>query len=218
MKRHVTVKRTGIAAAAIMLTLSACGSASEVASATPQIVIEGTTSSTAAPADASADAEDVVAASVEPESEADSADAESAPALATDEEKVLAFADCMRGEGIDFDDPTVDAQGGIVAPDNLAELSQTPGFDAASEQCQPLLAGASFLPTDSGMVDLQDQLLDVAACLRDFGIDVDDPDIVNNPPAGPGANIFPGFDPDDPANAEAVAECSQLVSLPGGGQ
>jgi hypothetical protein len=208
MKPHVI-------AAAVLLTLAACGSASEAASATPEIVIEGAAPSTTVASETAEETGAVEATQADPEVD-DSILAESEPVSTTDEEKVLAFADCMRNEGVDFDDPTVDAQGAIVPPDNIDEISATPEFGAASEVCQPLLDGASFLPSQDQMVDLQDQLLDVAECLRGYGIDVDDPDIIGNPPTGPGANIFPGFDPLDPANADAVAECSQLVNAPGG--
>ena len=58
------------------------------------------------------------------------------------------------------------------------------------------------------------QLLDVAQCLRDQGLDVDDPDLSDGlAGAGGPAGIFgAGFDPNDPANQDAIEACRGLFT------
>lgn len=137
----------------------------------------------------------------------------------TDEDKALAFADCMRDEGIDWPDPTTNADGSIdpLGGQTLRDLAATDGpesIQAAGDVCAPLLDGASFLPDDDGFdAETQDSLVEFAECLRDNGLDVDDPDFSAG--AGPEAlaTMFgPDFDPNDPENSAAIDECSALFA------
>lgn len=145
----------------------------------------------------------------------------------TDEEAALAFAECMRGEGIDFPDPTVGADGSIelVGGGGPQALQGQDGVDEAFEACQGELGDAAFLPGGDGAADqaeIEDTLLGFAECLRDQGLDVDDPQVGGGfqPGAGGGGLFGDSFDPEDPANADAIEACQdELVGLPfGGGQ
>lgn len=130
----------------------------------------------------------------------------------TDEEKAIAFADCMRGEGIDMPDPTVDAQGAVSFEGADGQVDPTSAaFDTAFDTCGDLLDGASFLP-GAGLseTEQQDNLLAFAQCLRDQGYDVIDPDLSDIQGQGPGAfaTLFgENFDPTDPANQAVVQLC-----------
>jgi uncharacterized lipoprotein NlpE involved in copper resistance len=193
--------------AAMAVVLVACGGGDDDSvSAVPDIVVEGVADeeSAAAPATVVDDATDSAG--------------DSATDSATDEEIALDFVECMRDEGIDMDDPTVAADGSVtLTPPGGQGNPQPDGTEAAFEECSDRLDGASFLPTDDQFTEIEDQLLEVAQCLRDEGLDVDDPDFSGG--AGPGLNPFgPNFDPNDPANQDAIAVCQSLFTgiNPGG--
>lgn len=159
----------------------------------------------------------------------------SAATEADTEEAALEFSQCMRDNGVpDFPDPSfTEGGGGIVAggPDG-----EGPGFDpqseevqAAFEACGELLEGAAFGPGGGNFdpTELQDNLLAMAECLRDQGLEVDDPDLSNfgptagGPPpdteeseseAGEGPevrpfSIFGDLDMDDPDVQAAMETC-----------
>ncbi|GEA87206.1 hypothetical protein [Cellulomonas cellasea] len=84
------------------------------------------------------------------------------------------FAECMRGHGIDMEDPS--ANGGTVAS---APQDETPERQAAEAACVEEL-GPSPVRAQSPGGDAGDeqheQLLALAACLREHGFDVADPE------------------------------------------
>ena len=108
----------------------------------------------------------------------------------TDEESLLAFAECMRDNGVDFPDPVVEAdgtvtfgfrpggggEGGLAA---LRDIGRNPNLPAARDACSGLLEGLAFGPGQGGfdLVELQDTLLEFAQCMRDNGVDMGDPDL-----------------------------------------
>ena len=80
--------------------------------------------------------------------------------------------------------------------------------------CSPLLEGASdFLPDRRrhGLQEVRDNLLAFAECLREQGVDVDDPTFGN----GFTAEAIFGGSFDDPANADAIAECQGVFGAVG---
>ncbi|MCY4665653.1 MAG: hypothetical protein OXC00_13410 [Acidimicrobiaceae bacterium] len=150
----------------------------------------------------------------------------------TDEERLLAFAECMRENGVDFPDPVVEADGAVTfgfRPGSgggglqaLREIGRDPDLPAARETCQGLVAGVAFGAGPGGFdqIELQDTLLEFARCMRDHGVDIGDPDMSR---IGPGANDddqaggpFGAIDTDDPDFAPAFEVCQQ--QLPGAGQ
>ncbi|MFK8022620.1 MAG: hypothetical protein AB8G26_01545 [Ilumatobacter sp.] len=142
-----------------------------------------------------------------------------AAGVMTEEEQALAFAQCMRDEGLDWPDPTtaadgsIDITGGVIGPGTSGQVDlQSDDFANAAETCGPIVEGASFLPGGGGGIDAetQDQLLQFAQCLRDEGVDVDDPDFGALSPGGGG--IFGDFDPQDPANSAAIQACQTLFA------
>lgn len=108
----------------------------------------------------------------------------SAPAAAsgTSEEQALAFAQCMRDNGVDFPDPTVDADGSPSFAGALGR-GQEGGFDPADTSfrdamtaCGDLMEGLQIGP-GSGDVDqeaMSEALYSYTQCLRDEGLDVGD--------------------------------------------
>lgn len=139
----------------------------------------------------------------------------------TEEQQALAFAQCMRDEGVDWPDPVTNADGSIDFLGGVG-LGRGGGFDDATQDafavCGDLLDGASFLPGggDGFDTETQDTFVEFAQCLREQGLDVDDPDLSGGfpaPGAGGGGGLFgDGFDPQDPANAEALSACQGLFT------
>ncbi|MDE0160252.1 MAG: hypothetical protein OXL98_00815 [Acidimicrobiaceae bacterium] len=150
----------------------------------------------------------------------------------TDEESLLAFAECMRENGVDFPDPVVEADGTVTFGSRpgsggggfaaLGEIGRDPDLPAAQDACGGMLEGLAFGPGQGGfdLIELQDALLEFARCMRDNGVDIGDPDMsVFAPGADPNdepGGLFRGtIDLEDPDVATAFAVCQQ--QLPGGG-
>lgn len=132
-----------------------------------------------------------------------------------DEERLLAFAACMRDNGVeDFPDPRLNADGsvdfGLGAEGPAAADDET--TDAAFDACIGELAGAAFAPggADFDPTDLQDRLVEFADCMRDRGFDVDDPDLGEVFGGGGFTNPFEELDADDP-DVQAAARVCQTV-------
>ena len=115
------------------------------------------------------------------------------------EEQVLAWVQCMRDQGLDIADPTVDSDGNLVlgggprpgAGAGAGAVGGTTGtrpdrsvFEKATETCgSPPQTGGGFSEEDRQA--MQDSMLAMAQCLRDEGLDVADPDFSAQGPGGP---------------------------------
>ena len=133
----------------------------------------------------------------------------------TEEEALLAFTACLRDAGVDIDDPTVDADGNlrIARPNNAAE---NPDFDreafgAARESCSQYLEGVNLGFQAEDRTEIEDQLLEFAACMRDNGYDMPDPDFSGGGPGQGGGGPFGQIDRDDPAFQVAQEACSEII-------
>jgi hypothetical protein len=151
-------------------------------------------------------------------------------AAASDEETLLEFAACMRDNGIDdFEDPTFGADG---TPEfNLRGAGSGAEADrdetrAAFEACQGHLEGLAFGPGSVDVTEVEDTLVDFAACMRDNGYDMPDPDLSNfGQGGGEGGGLFGGqLDREDADFISALEECEHIFENlpfvgrgPGGG-
>lgn len=134
------------------------------------------------------------------------------------EEQALRFSQCMRDHGLpEFPDPTVDGEGNVQifrrgadgAPPDIDPQSET--FQDALEACRELLPALPF--NDENQAELQDQLLELAQCMRDNGVpEFPDPDFSGGGlgSGGPGG-IFQQLDPDDPRIRDALEHCQSKV-------
>ncbi len=140
--------------------------------------------------------------------------ASAAPVAAsgTDEEQALAFAQCMRDNGVDFPDPTVDADGSPSFEGALGR-GQDGAFDPtdtsfrdAMTACSDLMDGLQIGP-GSGTVDqdaMSEALYSYTQCLRDEGLDVGDITLDSQRPGGgQGAAAGTGTDATPPTAAPA---------------
>ena len=111
------------------------------------------------------------------------------------EEVAQAAIDCLRAEGIDLPDPTLDANGKIQLDTSL-DLSAFEPDDlaAAQEACADEISAVivGFVGTD--LTPLADGLLAYAECMRANGVDLPDPDLTDLTGSGP----FGEIDQDDP--------------------
>ncbi|MGC7097996.1 hypothetical protein ACPZ19_25280 [Amycolatopsis lurida] len=122
-----------------------------------------------------------------------------APAAADDEftqDEQLAFARCMRDNGVDMPDP-VDGKIAIEAGGGAEDMAKA---EKANEACRHLLpnGGVPQPPTPEEL----DKMRKMAQCFRDNGIDVPDPD-----PQNPGMAL-PDIGPDDPKMQKAMEACA----------
>jgi len=101
---------------------------------------------------------------------------DAAAVLRDDEAAMMAYTQCMRDQGIELLDPVVDADGNVQKPE-LAE-----GFEASKEKwaaadaaCGELIERVTFGKKRVDMSETVDQWVALATCLREEGLDVDDP-------------------------------------------
>lgn len=153
------------------------------------------------------------------------------PSDSDTETQMLEFAACMRDEGVDIGDPVVDADGNVTfgnlapgagggggRPEGLRE-----GFDACGDLLDGVQLGGRGGPGgDVDQTERQDAQLEFTQCLRDEGVDVDDPDF--SEPGQPGEGDGPrgplqDLDRSDPAVEAAMDACGDLLTGfgPGGG-
>jgi len=131
-----------------------------------------------------------------------------------DEEAALAFAQCLRDEGLDVNDPTIDSSGNIRPPRMRDILEATAGLtreeiESAREACMPLLDDFTFGFENVDQTERADQLLEFASCMRENGYDLADPDITKM--SGGGGGPFGGaIDLTDPAFQDAAASCDGI--------
>lgn len=135
------------------------------------------------------------------------------------EEAALAFAQCLRDEGLDVEDPEVDGEGQY----HFRQIVREPGeavseqAQAALEVCEPIIEGiiSQFRLVDD--TAFADGLLGFAQCMRAGGlVDWPDPDPTWTRGSGdgsgghiPGLGAFGDVDLDltDPAQATVFDAC-----------
>jgi hypothetical protein len=114
------------------------------------------------------------------------------------QELMLQYAQCMRDNGVQLPDP-VDGQVGTMYE---GVDQESPAFVQADEACSPILQGIIEERTQQQDGEQQEDLLALAQCLRDHGIDVADPVPGAEQPFGD------SLDRTDPATAQALEECT----------
>ena len=176
------------------------------------------------------------------ESEALVEDIEDAAGDVTDEEALLAFAQCMRDNGVEnFQDPVVDTDGSVGFAFGRGGGNQDGGpfggvgqevVQGAFQACSDNLENVAFGPGggDFDQEEFQDTFIEFTTCLREEGLEIDDPDFSNfgpgqgggnNGDGGPGGGgVFGGqLDIDDPEVQAALEACQEIFGGfgPGGG-
>ena len=126
-----------------------------------------------------------------------------------DEEALIEFAACMRDQGMDFPDPSVDANG---LPRFDFEDPETIDQDAmfeAGEECRYLIEGVVLNLLDFDTAEFDDTFLEYAACMREQGFE-DIPDSLDLTSVIEGGGL--PFDPEDPAFIAADEQCRDIFA------
>ena len=105
---------------------------------------------------------------------------------AESEAAMLAFTQCLRDQGIDVDDPTIDADGNmqlppinIEVPDVVTDPEELPDmseFEDMIAPCEEHLEGVVSTFSSADTTEIEDMLLAYAECMRENGVDMPDPD------------------------------------------
>ncbi len=126
---------------------------------------------------------------------------------------MLAFTACLRDEGVDVPDPTVDADGNprFTQPPDLSEITSdqlNAALDACRDELEQVTIG--FIGTD--LTGIEDAMLEYAQCMRANGFDLPDPKLDLNF-GGPDGfqGPFGEIDFADPDFIAADAECAQII-------
>ncbi|MBM7773791.1 hypothetical protein JOD54_003995 [Actinokineospora baliensis] len=130
----------------------------------------------------------------------------------SDEERVLAFAQCMREHGIDVPDPEPGGQGGIQV--RVPEGMDKGKVDEANATCRAHLPnGGEPGKADPGMVE---QARKMAQCMRENGVsEFPDPD--ENGGIRIEARKDGGINPESPEFKAAQQKCDQFLPKPADG-
>ena len=129
------------------------------------------------------------------------------------EEAVLAFTECLRDEGLDIDDPDIDAEGNLVAPSMhtiAAESLDISAVHAAFNECEGFLENVAFGLSSEDLTGREDELLAFAVCMRENGYDMPDPVFSGDGHSGAGP-FGDALDTDDPDFQTAVESCDDIV-------
>lgn len=135
------------------------------------------------------------------------------------EASLLAFAKCMRENGVDVPDPQIEEDGRLTFGQGIGRVDPNdPDVEAAFEACQDELpdVGEAIEFDPQQEAALADAQLEFARCMRQNGVDVPDP-------TGDGFTIDPdsGIDPTDPDVQAAIEACRPIleeVFAPPGGE
>jgi hypothetical protein len=134
--------------------------------------------------------------------------------LAETEAAMLDFAQCLREQGFEVGDPTVDADGNVQLPP-IEFSSEVTGDDPEEgmadlnermASCEEHLEGVVMTGSSEGTSGIEDTLLEYAQCMRANGYDMPDPDFSSG-----GGSIDLGFAEGDEFEA-ADAECRHLLA------
>jgi hypothetical protein len=142
------------------------------------------------------------------EDTADASSTDTTEAL-TDEEALIEFAACMRDQGMDFPDPSVDANG-IPRFDfeDPESIDQDAMFEAG-EECRYLIEGVVMNLLDFDTAEFDDTFLEYAACMREQGFE-DIPDSFDLASVIESGDL--PFDPDDPDFIAADEQCRDVFA------
>lgn len=131
--------------------------------------------------------------------------------------QLLAYAKCMRDNGVDYPDPQFDANGRPQFNTDRTQFDaqrNDPVFQKAETACQDLRPqrGAGFQMNPEQQAAIKENLLNYAKCMRDKGIDFPDPTFGSNGLPQFGANGPSGdINRNDPAFEAASTACQTEV-------
>jgi hypothetical protein len=126
----------------------------------------------------------------------------------SDEEKQLAFQDCLRKEGLDVQ---ISGDGRGIAIGSRADADASgsaPDANRAMEKCRKSTGWAPKEPSDAEKSEMRDRGLRFARCMREHGVDMDDP--------APDGRMTLRVQGDSPTFRAAQKACGAMMGGPGG--
>ena len=131
---------------------------------------------------------------------------QAAPAANDEERALLAFAECMRDNGVpNFPDPVVNADGTYSFP--RPQGVQMSAVQDTFKECRSLLPEGFQTPGQGADPEQQDALLEFARCMREQGVDVPDPTAT-----GGIHGMFANLDAQSPTVQAAIQQCQQYLA------
>lgn len=144
--------------------------------------------------------------------QAEGQDASVLGAIVDQEGQLFEFSACMRDEGIDVGDPTVDEDGNVILGTPMDMISDHGALMAAYAACNDLIGGRAMGHGVGDRTAVHDRLVEFAKCVRENGYyEIPDPDF-----SGANGDIFPGLDTDDPDYKAAEEACKGVLVDDGG--
>ncbi len=123
------------------------------------------------------------------------------------EQQLFEFSACMRSEGIDIGDPTVDTDGNVALGTPMSMITDHSGLMTAYAACRDLIGNRPLGHSGEDRSAVHDRLVDYAKCVREAGYyEMPDPDFSDT-----GDDLFPGLDTDDPDYQIAEMSCRDLL-------
>jgi len=134
------------------------------------------------------------------------------------EDAILAFAACMRDNGIDMDDPQFGLDGGFFGgpgqrQDGVGIDLQGDDFQAAFETCGSFLEALQPDLDAAQDAEFTEQLVEYAECMRGEGIDFPDPEPGQGFGFGGPGNADAPFDPFSDEFQDASLVCQDFLAL-----
>lgn len=123
------------------------------------------------------------------------------------ERQLFEFSACMRDEGVEIGDPTVDADGNVALGTPMNMITDHGGLMEAYRACRDLIGNRPLGHGGEDRSAVHDRLVDYAKCVREAGY-YEMPDPVFS---DAGDDLFPGLDVDDPDYQAAEGECKDLL-------
>ena len=116
----------------------------------------------------------------------------------SDEEKQLAFADCLRREGLEVQ--IMDGGRGMgIASRSAASGGPPPDAERAMKACHESTGWTPPEPSEAEKSEMRDRSLAFARCMREHGVKMDDP--------APDGRMTMRIDGDSPTFRRAQEEC-----------
>lgn len=129
------------------------------------------------------------------------------------EQALLEFTQCMRDNGLDMADPTVDAEGNLSLRDAMRSID-VPDRSVIREArvaCEEHLEGVALGFEEADRSEFEDIFVEYASCMRENGYE-DMPDAVNFGPGQGGEPGERGFDFEDPDFQAANEMCQDIFA------
>jgi hypothetical protein len=132
------------------------------------------------------------------------------------QDAALEYAQCMREHGVDMPDPEFEGEGGVLM--QMPDGADRDEVEAAEEECRPIMDEVAPEPEDidpEQQAEMQDQMIEVAQCMREKGHDVPDPEVDDQGRvtfgAGPGRG-GEGTEPDEEFDQD-MEDCQEDAGM-----